>query len=253
MHFYWPDLRIRLLPLINQRTMKQRFKNYVNDSLEKLTGMRLQNTRIHGRQDWLDIKNSNKPINIILDIGANVGQSAIKFHHAFPQASIHCFEPVTHLNLQLEENVKQFSNIYVYADALGAAAAKSQIYLTTHETTSSLIKPDYVKETQNVNVITVDEFLKSENISHVGLLKIDVEGLDLDVLKGAKATLEEKKVDFILVECGFYNDAPHPVSIDIIRDYLLQFGYRIFGIYDQQLAWSNSLELDYVNACFVAN
>jgi len=233
--------------------MKQQIKNFINDTLEKFTGMRIQNTGVHGRQDWLDIKNTGRPINTVLDIGANIGQSAIKFHHAFPQANIYCFEPVNHLNIKLEENLKPFSKIHVYSDALGASPAQSQIYLTTHETTSSLIKPDYVKQTQIVNVITVDDFLRSEKIDKVGLVKIDVEGMDLEVLKGAEKTLNSKKVEFILVECGFYNDSPNLVSFDSIRDYLLHFDYRIFGIYDQQLAWSGTQNLRYVNACFIAS
>ena len=231
--------------------MKQRVKNLINDTLERFTGMRIQNNSVHGRQDWLDIRNSGRPINTILDIGANIGQSAVKFHHAFPNANIYCFEPVNHLYLKLEDNVRSYSNIYTYSDALGALPAKSKIYLTAHETTSSMIKPGYMKQAQDVNVITVDNFLETENIDKVGLMKIDVEGLDLDVLKGAEKTLKAKKVQFILVECGFYKDLPNLVCFDTIRDYLHQFGYRVFGIYDQQLAWSGPLSLRYVNACFI--
>ncbi len=232
--------------------MKQRIKNYINDTLEKVTGMRIQNTRIHGRQDWLDIKNTGRPISTILDVGANIGQSAIKFQQAFPDASIHCFEPVVHLNRKLAENVRHLSNVYIYSDALGATACETQIYLTTHESMNTLIKPDYVKNTQSVNVTTVDDFLRCEKIAGVGLLKIDVEGYDLQVLIGAEKTLKAKKIDFILVECGFYDDSPHLACLDDIRDYLRRFDYRIFGIYDQQLAWSGTLELRYVNACFIS-
>jgi hypothetical protein len=117
---------------------------------------------------------------------------------------------------------------------------------------STLIKPDYVKQTQTVNVTTIDHFLQAENIGKVGILKIDVEGFDLKVLKGARKALAAKNIEFILVECGFYNDNPHLISLDDFRDFLLPYGYRILGIYDQQLSWSGHKTLRYANVCFVA-
>lgn len=231
--------------------MKHRIKNYINNTLEKFTGMRIENTAIHGRQDWRDIKNSGRPINTVIDVGANIGQSALKFHHAFPQAQIYCFEPVDHLYRKLEKNIGHLDNIHTFPDALGASPGESTIYLTHHETTSSLIKPDYVKQTQSVRVTTLDEFLQAENITRADLVKIDVEGLDLEVLRGGAKSLEQRKVQFILVECGFYDDIPNIVCIDKVRDYLYRYGFRLFGIYDQQPAWSGTPGLHYVNACFI--
>lgn len=49
--------------------------------------------RTHGHQE-IDIKRVGWPITTIFDVGANIGQTVLKFAAAFPRAQIHCFEPV---------------------------------------------------------------------------------------------------------------------------------------------------------------
>jgi len=229
--------------------MKKLLKKHINSHLEKVAGLRVESSKVHGRQDHIDIKNSGKVVKMILDVGANIGQSAIKFSEAFPDATIHCFEPVNHIFEQLQQNVDT-TNVHLHCLALGSEIGQNEIYLTQHETTSSLKKPEYVKDTQVVSITTIDEFLSSHSIDRVDLLKIDVEGFDLEVLKGGVNSFMSKNIDFVLVECGFYLDDPKFVLFDEVRDFLMPYDYRLFGIYDQQLSWSGDKHIQYVNACF---
>jgi hypothetical protein len=79
---------------------------------------------------------------------------------------------------------------------------------------------------------------------------IDVEGFDLDVLKGSRECLSCGKVPFILVEVGFHPGDDRVSFFDDVRSFLLNYGYGVYGVYDQQLEWSGVRRLHYANVCF---
>ena len=80
------------IPMSNALHSKTRPK--LRARLEKIFGRQLIHLSDHGHQDCLDILRSGCNVSVIFDIGANIGQSAIKFCVAFPTARILCFEPV---------------------------------------------------------------------------------------------------------------------------------------------------------------
>jgi FkbM family methyltransferase len=218
--------------------------------LERLFHVRVYSTHPHGRDDCHDIQQTGREIATVFDVGANNGSSALKFLDAFPAATIHCFEPVTKTFEILQANVAARNEIRCHRLAMGSAPGVAKIFLTTHDTMSSLIRPETVLGEEPVTVTTVDEFAAAQNIDRIDLLKVDAEGFDLDVLRGAEGMLASDKIAFVLAEVGFHpGDARH-VLFDDVRDFLSAKGFFVFGFYDQQLEWSGEQKLRYANVCF---
>jgi FkbM family methyltransferase len=218
--------------------------------LEKFAGLRLYSLRAHARDDMVDLRNSGCPIETIFDVGANIGQSASKFREAFPSARILCFEPVSAAYGQLRAAVGDDPLTQCHRVALGSAQGRSRIYLTAHSTTSSLVEPQDARGHEDIEVDTVDAFAAAQGVQRIDLLKIDAEGYDLEVLKGADAILASGRVVFVLVEVGFHPGDTRHVLFDEVRDFLMARGFCVFGFYDQNLEWSGERRLRFANACF---
>lgn len=218
--------------------------------LEKFFGFQAFGLKRHGHRDYADIRRVKQDVSVIFDVGANVGQSAFKFNSAFPLASIHCFEPVTDTFDKLKLNTRSMKNIFCYEIGLGDLKKESTIYLTDASTTNSLIRPDAVLGQEIVKISTMDEIVISNSIGRVDILKIDTEGFDLEVLKGAVKTISSGKVSFILVEMGFHPKDSRHVLFDEVRSFLMPLGYSVFGVYDQQLEWTGESRLRFANVCF---
>ena len=147
----------------------------------------------------------------IIDIGANRGQFALIARDFFPKAKIVSFEP-------LEEAAKTFHRIFsvdpmtlLYENALGPIHKNMEIHISKQDDSSSLLPISGLqddifpgteeKETRIVEVKTLDEVLSDESIEQPALLKLDVQGFEIDVLKGCESLLH--LFEYIYVECSF--------------------------------------------------
>jgi FkbM family methyltransferase len=212
-------------------------------------GLAIYSTRPHGRDDCHDLAASGVTISVVFDVGANDGSSALKFAAAFPAATIHSFEPVsTTFSRLVERTAKMRSRVCVHQLALGDEQADLPIFITPHSTTDSFVNAGDAIRTELVTVTTLDAFAAPAVV--IDLLKIDAEGYDLRVLRGAASLLADGRIRFILIEVGFHRDDPRHVLLDDVRDYLAPFGFVIYGIYDQQLEWSRENRLRYANVAF---
>ena len=225
-------------------------RNSIRARIENLLGIQISRASHHGHRVCTDIKRSGCQISVVFDVGANVGQSALKFRVAFPKAKIYCFEPVKETFEILKGNVNSYDTISCYQTAFGSSDGQETIYLTHRSNTSSLIKPKKIVGSEVVNLCTVDGFASDNQIKRIDLLKIDTEGFDLEVLKGAQNMLSSGQIAFVLAEIGFHPGNTRHVPFDDIRSYLLPMGYAVFGIYDQQPEWSGEKRLRYANVCF---
>ncbi len=224
-------------------------KRQVKRVLESL-GLKVYSLRSHGREDWFDIRRAGARIDVIFDVGANVGQSARKFRSAFPRATIYCFEPVRSTFETLRAAAEGDAGIRCHRLALGSRPGRSTVYLTEHDTTSSLVRPADARGSEEVEVDTLDHFAAENGVERVDLLKVDAEGFDLEVLKGADGLLAANRVSFVLAEVGFHPGDDRHVLFDDVRDFLMKRGFSLYGIYDQTLEWSGEKRMRFANACF---
>ena len=185
----------------------------------------------------------------MLDVGANVGQSARRFLHAFQDAHVHCFEPVQATFDVLRGGVDA-RRATCHRLALSSECGTSRMRVRERSTTSSLADSGDDGPSEEVEVTTIDAFAAAKGIDGIDLLKVDAEGHDMAVLEGARDTLAERRITFVLVEVGFRRASTKFTLFDDVRDLLAGHGFDVLGLYDQTPAWSGKPRLHYANALF---
>jgi len=143
----------------------------------------------------------------ILDVGANVGQYARLARRAFPQAKIYSFEP----------NPAAFAKLVQIADELeietiplgcGNSVGSMPMFDFSESSGSEVatlvpgaLETSGVEPAEfQVALTTIDNFCNERNIGEVGLLKIDVEGFERQVLMGASEMLSAGRVQVVQFE-----------------------------------------------------
>ena len=117
-----------------------------------------------------------------------------------------------------------------------------------HALREDLNKPSSENErSEMIEQETVDSQFTRFQSKSIDLLKIDVEGYELQVLKGSTECLKNKKIQFIYLETGL-DDRFN--SIQSIIDALGPHGYLPFGIYEQTAHWTGTQNLWYWNTLF---
>lgn len=123
---------------------------------------------------------------VILDVGANIGLAAAWFAREYPGRSIHCFEP-------LEENARMVRlncpAAALRTVAVGREPGSVELSVDRDAVMASTIPWDRAVARRTLEVVTLDDYIAAQRIGRVALLKIDTEGMELDVLDGARRTL----------------------------------------------------------------
>jgi FkbM family methyltransferase len=147
----------------------------------------------------------------IVDVGANRGQFALAARKVFPGAIILSFEP-------LAEPIRIFHKVFdhdpkvrLYPYAIGREKTSSTIHVTKDDDSSSLLPVSKMqfdlfpgaaeKETRQVEVYPLAQLINPGSIPPASLLKIDVQGFELEVLKGCEDILQ--KFSHLYIECSF--------------------------------------------------
>lgn len=177
---------------------------------------------------------ASEPLSIIFDVGANYGQSMNQFTRAYPKAEIYCFEPVSTVCNVLNSTAQQNPRLHIFNLGLGSKPGNFKIGLSENYQGHSIHLADSAKNSENITVSSIDVISRDLGLDHIDLLKIDVEGFELEVLKGAISMLEKKRIRFIYAECVFEPDpsAPHTL-FDELRDYLANWGFVFFACYHE--------------------
>ena len=114
----------------------------------------------------------------IIDAGANVGYAALFFAHKYPEASIVCIEPEMSNVEILRQNILQYEQIEVFANALWHTAACLQIDNPCDQ--KYAFRVSQVHES-NMKSITIQEILQRKQWPQIDILKIDIEGAEKQV------------------------------------------------------------------------
>lgn len=164
---------------------------------------------------------------LMLDVGAHIGTSAQYFDAL--GWTIHCFEPDPNNRAQLTARFGKTPNVSIDPRAVSDKPAKGLQFFTSAESTgiSGLHAfRDTHAVTTKVDATTVGEIVKDRNIRKVDFLKIDVEGFDLNVLKGVPWDVLKPDV----VECEFEDSKTIKLGHDwhTIASYLRDRGYSVY-------------------------
>ena len=229
---------------------------------EKLTGTRIYRTLPRGIDPFFDLSKAfpNRPVKVIFDIGANIGQTAVEIRKFYPYSQILCFEPVKSTYEILRKKLKSDDKAQAYQLGFGPESTEAQMIVEEHSDMSRLIDSSE-EENKNINkenletvkIETLDNFCKEQGIDHIDILKIDTEGHDLDVLKGAMSLFHDLKIDVVELEAGMYPGNARHVPFEALKSFMEDRGYLLFGIYEQVDEWTTkSQNLRRVNPVFIS-
>jgi FkbM family methyltransferase len=170
---------------------------------------------------------------VLFDIGANNGSYSKKLNDTFNgKCSIFAFEPYSKAFAELNQNVQGNSSIRIFKLGFGNKKEQAEFYSDpVYSELGGLYKRDFSKldihldDKETVDLDTLDAFCSNNNISRINFLKIDVEGFELNILKGAQELLLQDKVDIIQFEYGAGNYLSKTYLYDFFE--LLSPRYRI--------------------------
>lgn len=209
-----------------------------------------------GKDYVFDIINyyENNNLQTIFDVGANIGQSAERFRYFFKFAKIFSFEPINETFKILENKFINDKNTICCNFALSECKEEKIINLSNDKGLNSLV-PEVNIDFDNLNqqkvfASTIDDYCKEKSIEFINLIKIDTEGYDFLVLKGAEQILSNKNVDFIVCEVDFIH-SKNKGNFEEINNYLKNKGFLLSGFYDNVYWGKKNLFLGFVNAMFV--
>jgi FkbM family methyltransferase len=130
---------------------------------------------------------------VFLDVGAYFGWYALSVARHRPHARVFAFEPVPASQARLEANRARngLANVHLVRAAVGAAAGEADMALPPAENGGSahLAGTDGEGHRARVPVVTLDSFAARQGLRRIDFIKIDVEGAELEVLRGADAVL----------------------------------------------------------------
>lgn len=217
--------------------------------IESALGMRLFRKLPHGIDYRLDLVRHGFTPKIVIDIGANEGQTAIYIWEAFPGAEIHSFEPVQTTFQRLVRHVSA-RGCHCVQKAVGRNVGEATIHVTADSYSNSLINKSPHAMEQQVAVTTVDAYTAEQGINSIDLLKIDTEGFDLEVLAGAERCFTERRVKFVLIEAGFHFRGNEHVQYELLHERLRSHGFDLFGFYHQTPCFTGANRLRFADALF---
>jgi FkbM family methyltransferase len=160
------------------------------------------------------LKQNDQAPYCIFDVGANQGQYLNLLLRSLPanSAAIHCFEPSAWTFNILHKGFASVQNVHLNHVALGKEPGETILYSDSDGSgLASLSKRRldhfdiHFKQSEAIKITTLDDYCTENLIDKIHLLKIDVEGHELDVLAGASRMFQRQAIDLVTFEFGGCN------------------------------------------------
>ena len=172
-------------------------------------------------------------VRVIYDVGANVGTWSLLANALVPHACVHAFEPLSDHLVGFRENLKGVDDVTLHPIALGLDNLLETLHVTSFSDASSILPPNglskahfgvtEVKQVQ-VPVRRLDDYRRSENLPWPDLIKLDIQGYELEALRGASECLNAAKavisevsfVPYYEGQCLFHEVAVHLANAGLL-------------------------------------
>lgn len=172
---------------------------------------------------------------VFIDVGANVGAMTLLAHSTGLVSSILAFEPshryceIWHYNM----SVNQIENAMLIQAAIGDHCGEINFRVDPQQPLNNKIDHGNVhasSKVQKVKIMTLDAICTAMHIDQISLLKIDVEGAEPLVIRGAKELMRQRKINSILLEfiVEFIEDMNEDPD-DFVKA-IVDYGYDFFPI-----------------------
>jgi FkbM family methyltransferase len=214
--------------------------------VENLTGYWLHKARTLpiGTELRIDLLREGVEPGLIFDVGANIGQTYRRFRGDFPAARIISFEPVRKTFDVLAATLSQDSLAKAEHLAFGETVGTATMDVSEEwSVLNSLVAPNWARDAiqESIQIDTINDYCEREEIHVIDLLKIDTEGFEVPVIRGADRT----EIRAVLCEVGFSRTNERNTYIGDVIDALPS--HRFHGLYDvthyEQGSFANALFL----------
>ncbi len=164
----------------------------------------------------------------VIDVGAYVGEWTLKTCKIFPLATFIAVEALPDKKFVLEKTFKNIP-VKIYNNLVGDSNKKNVPFYAM-ETGSSVLEEqtDFERTLVNLDMITLNEIARNEKIQGNILLKLDVQGFELEVLKGATEILD--KIEVVCMEMSFLNYIKDAPLADEVIITMKELGFVIYDI-----------------------
>jgi FkbM family methyltransferase len=171
---------------------------------------------------------------VVIDAGANIGMFSVKATHDFPTAHLYAFEPSARTFDVLKKNTAHYPNITRIN--LGLGESENQKTITQYEfgavgarmedsSMGTLASPWEKTFSETASITTIDSFVKKGNLPRVNFIKIDTEGYEAKILRGAAETI--RKYRPVMAMSAYHHpgdkEALPALLKSICPDYLYEF------------------------------
>jgi FkbM family methyltransferase len=140
-----------------------------------------------------------RPVHTIVDVGANCGAASVYFAQRHPAAIVHAIEPGTRQQAILQRNVARFPNVRVHAIGLHDTDQELPLHFGDGDSgKSSVIRSEWNTEESEIVALRNAAAWASENdLIGIDILKVDVEGVEVEVLQSLATLVETTKVIYL--------------------------------------------------------
>ena len=224
--------------------LKKAFKKNSHNLLFKLISdfgrsiYRIYENRNHhidcnGESNVLRLLSKTNP-KVIVDIGANEGEYSEHAAIHNPGSQIHAMEPVPSTYESLKKHVAAYENVKCHCLGGYKVSGSKVINYYKESGHSSLEDVSHINGAASrqieIQLISGDEFMKQEGIEQIDFLKIDVEGVELDVLYGFEKAIANNRIKAIQFEYGNINIICKTLLYDFYQ-YFVSKGYVVGKVY----------------------
>ncbi|HLO46030.1 MAG TPA: FkbM family methyltransferase [Leadbetterella sp.] len=174
------------------------------------------------------IKNRGAQINNVLDIGAHKADWSQMTSEIFPSAGYYMVEPQEEMKPYIEEFLKNHKGAW-YLGGAGAADGELTLSVWDDFAGSSFLLPEGEesgKPQRKVPIYSIDSLVDNHQMPIPDLCKIDVQGFEIEVLKGATKILG--KTDVFILEASLFRYSPNQPLLHEIIDFMVKRGYVIY-------------------------
>ncbi len=176
---------------------------------------------------------------IIIEAGAFIGRNTLRLANHWPNATIYAFEPVNYLFKQLQDTTKDLPNVHCYKQALSDKNGTAQLYISERTDKpgipnqgNSLHKPKerlkwsplIYPRTIDVETITLNSWTQKNNVQHIDLLWLDVQGHAFNILQASTGIL--KRIKAIFSEVEFIPAYENQVQFQEIKQWLENHNFK---------------------------
>jgi FkbM family methyltransferase len=152
---------------------------------------------------------------VFFDVGANTGEYTLRLASLFPSSHIFSFEPNPRSNELMISKTTTLPHVRVIKKGVGEKERVASIMTDASQPESQLasmvpgLMTDLHKMSSvvsfEVEVVTLDEYCRNNDIGKINFLKIDTEGYECNVLKGAASLIHSRAIDVIQIEVNIMN------------------------------------------------